>query len=230
MPDSWCLALLDETDGVETVNFAAQPLDRGIGEAMHIGVEDGAKSQESFLLNGSPDPKPLPRWFALYTASRHEKRVAQHLDQRAIEHYLPLYRSQRKWSDGSKVTLDLPLFPGYLFVRIQRNERVKVLEVPGALTVVGRTGREPVPLAEEVIEALRTGLEQRRAEPHALLTMGQRARIRSGALVGMEGVVQRVKNGFRVVLTLEHIQRSIAVEVDAEDLEPVSGEDPIRFR
>ena len=160
-------------------------------------------------------------WFAVYTASRHEKSVAQHLTQREIEFYLPLYRSARKWSDGSKVTLELPLFPGYLFVHIKRSERVRVLNVPGALAVVGGTGREPIPLPEGTIDALRAGLQVRAAEPCPLVTVGQRARIRSGALAGMEGVVVRKKNGFRVVLTLEHIMQSIAVEVAADDLEPM---------
>jgi transcription antitermination factor NusG len=162
-----------------------------------------------------------PNWFAVYTASRHEKRVAQHLSQREIEFYLPLYRSARKWSDGSKVTLELPLFPGYLFVHIKRNERVRVLNVPGALAVVGGMGREPVPLPDGAIDALRAGLHLRAAEPCPLLMVGQRARIRFGALAGMEGIVVRKKNGLRVVLTLEHIMQSIAVEVDGNDLEPL---------
>ena len=90
-----------------------------------------------------PDAPCESNWFAVYTASRHEKRVAQHLTQREIEFYLPLYRSARKWRDGSKVTLELPLFPGYLFVHIKRSERVRVLNVPGALAVVGGTGASP---------------------------------------------------------------------------------------
>ena len=126
-----------------------------------------------------------------------------------------------QWSDGSKVTLDLPLFPGYLFVHIKRTERVRVLEVPGALAVVGGSGREPIPMPDEAIESLRTGLHLRAVEPHALVTVGQRARIRSGALAGMEGIVVRKKNSLRMVLTLEYIQRSIAVEVSADDLEPL---------
>jgi transcription antitermination factor NusG len=181
------------------------------------------RSEDCFLPEFAPDQVFEPKWFAVYTTSRHEKRVAQHLVQRQIEHYLPLYRSQRKWSDGSRVTLDLPLFPGYLFVHIKRTERVRVLDVPGALAVVGGTGREPVAMPDEAIDALRTGLHMRRVEPHPLLTAGQRARIRSGALAGMEGIVVRWKTGFRVVLTLEHIQRSIAVEVGGEDLEPLGS-------
>jgi transcription antitermination factor NusG len=173
------------------------------------------------LMSGGAQP---PRWFALYTASRHEKRVAQHLIQREIEFYLPLYRSERKWSDGSRVTLDLPLFPGYLFIRIQRSERSLVLGVPGALAVVGGTGGEPAWLPDATIDTLRSGLETRTARPHPLLTVGQRARIRSGALTGFEGIVVRNKNSFRVVLTVEHIMQSYAVEVALEDLEPLTAD------
>lgn len=164
------------------------------------------------------------RWFALYTTSRHEKRIAQHLVQREIEHYLPLYQADRKWRDGSRVTLDLPLFPGYIFVRIQRSQRVSVLSVPGALSVVGGTGGEPAPLPDGAIEALRWGLMEHRIEPHPLLRVGQFARIRSGAFAGMEGIVVRKKSGFRVVLTLEQIMQSVAVELDEEDVEPLAGE------
>jgi len=166
----------------------------------------------------------VPSWFAVYTSSRHEKRVQQHLSQRGIEHFLPLYRSQRKWSDGSRVTLDLPLFPGYIFVSIRRFERVRVLEVPGVLAIVGGTGREPAPLLEFEINALRTGLHLRQVEPHPFLTVGERVRIRSGALAGMEGVVVRMKNALRVILTMDLILQSIAVEVDARELEPVDSE------
>jgi transcription antitermination factor NusG len=167
------------------------------------------------------DPTLATNWFAVYTTSRHEKRVDQHLSLREIEHYLPLYQTQRKWSDGSRVTLNLPLFPGYIFVRIKRAQRVRVLEVPGVLTIVGGTGGAPAPLPLADIEALRTGLHLRRAEPHPLLQIGQRARIRSGALAGMEGIVLRKKNSFRVVLTMDAIMQSIAVEVDANELEPL---------
>jgi transcription antitermination factor NusG len=150
------------------------------------------------------------------------------LRQRQIEFYLPLYRSERKWSDGSKVTLELPLFPSYLFIHIRRNERVRVLGVPGVLAVVGGTGGEPAPLPDATIEALRSGLELRPAQPHPLMTAGQRVRIRSGALAGLEGIVVRNKNSFRVVMTLQHIMQSYAVEVDLEDLEPLTpGDLPI---
>jgi transcription antitermination factor NusG len=145
---------------------------------------------------------------------------------RKIEHYLPLYHPRRRWADGSIVTLDLPLFPGYIFVRIDRGERVRVLEVPGVVTFVGGTGRQPASLPEEEIEALRSGLRLRRAAPHPLLTVGQRARIKSGALAGMEGVVVRQKGGVRIVLTVNLTMQSVAVEVDGTELEPIDSSQP----
>lgn len=191
-------------------------MQRSIFEDVQVvtpSAEGGAEVTSSFS-----------RWFALYTTCRHEKRIAQHLSQREIEHYLPLYQADRKWRDGSRVTLDLPLFPGYIFVRIQRSQRVSVLSVPGALAVVGGTGGEPAPLPDGAIEALRSGLLEHRVEPHPLLRVGQFARIRSGAFAGMEGVVVRKKSGFRVVLTLEQIMKSVAVELDEEDVEPLIDE------
>jgi transcription elongation factor/antiterminator RfaH len=173
----------------------------------------------------SPDEPQTSNWYALYTTPRHEKRVAEHLGQRQIECYLPLYRSERRWSDGSRVTLDLPLFPGYLFIHIRRNERLAVLTVRGALLVVGGTGGEPAPLPDATIETLRTGLTLHAAQPHRTVTAGQRVRIRSGALAGLEGIVVRHKNSVRVVITLEHIMQSCAVEVDLEDLEPLTPGD-----
>jgi transcription antitermination factor NusG len=192
--------------------------------------------KRSFLQADGPsasrtEERPFaPKWFAVYTSPRHEKRVGQYLRQREIEHYLPLYHAQRRWSDGSKVTLDLPLFPGYLFVRVDWSERVRVLEVPGVLTVVGGTGRHPASLPDAEIEALRMGLPLRHTEPHPMLTVGQRARIRSGALAGMEGVVMRQKNDLRVVLTMDLILQSVAVEVDAAELESVDFEVPGSIR
>jgi transcription antitermination factor NusG len=147
-----------------------------------------------------------------------------HLEQREIEHFLPLFGSERSWRGRSKVNLDLPLFPGYLFVRIHSAERGRVLSVPGALALVVGVGRQPATVADTTISSLRSGLAQRKVEPHPLLLKGQRARIRSGPFTGMEGVVVRVKCGMRVVLTLELVKQSIAIEVSEEDLEPLGTE------
>lgn len=196
---------------------SSEDCEKAVPEIDHQEIVPASK----LSLELPPDAQPAPKWFAVYTNSRHEKRVAQQLSMRQIEHYLPLYHVQRKWSNGLRVTLDLPLFPGYIFVRIQRMQRVRVLEVPGVLAIVGGTGGEPAALPEDDIEALRSGLPLRRVEPHPLLNVGQRARIRSGAFAGMEGVVVRKKNSFRVVLTLDAIMQSFAVEVDGKELEPL---------
>ena len=162
------------------------------------------------------------RWFAVYTTCRHEKRVANHLVQRDIEHFLPIYQTQHKWKDGTRVMVDLPLFPGYVFVRIDARKRVGVLEVPGVISMIG-TGSRPAALPDFEVEALRAGLDPMRAEPHPLLTVGQRVRIKSGALAGVEGIVIRKKSGFRVVLTLSLLMQSIAIEVNGDDVELVDA-------
>jgi transcription antitermination factor NusG len=159
-------------------------------------------------------------WFATYTVPRHEKRIAEYFTLREIEHYLPLYRAQHKWKDGSKVVLELPLFPNYIFARIARSERVRVLETPGVVSLVGY-GREACPVSDSYIAFLREGIRLRKVEPHPYLVVGERVRIKAGPMAGMEGVLVRKKNNLRVVLTLEMIMQSVAVEVDAEDLEPV---------
>jgi transcription antitermination factor NusG len=165
-------------------------------------------------------PDPSCRWYGAYTKPCHEKRVAEHLEIRNIELFLPLYQSSRRWNNGCKVTLERPLFPGYVFVHIAPNERVRVLELSGVVSIVGTT-REPTPLPDEDIERLRSGLHLVHAEPHPTLTMGETVRICRGPLEGMTGVVTRQKNSFRVVLAVELIMKSVAVEVSASDVEPI---------
>lgn len=161
------------------------------------------------------------KWYAVYTIPRHEKRLAERFTARSIEHFLPVYRAQRRWKDGSRVNLDLPLFPNYIFVHICAQQRPSVLAVPGTLTIVGNR-REPAALLDSEIEALRKAADPTKVEPHPYLVVGQRARITNGPFAGMEGVLLRKKNGLRVVLTLSVIQESVAVELDACDLVPTN--------
>ena len=165
------------------------------------------------------------KWFAAYTTSRHEKRIAEHLGLRQVEHFLPLYKAQHRWRNGLKPVIELPLFPNYLFVRIGRSERSRVFEVPGVLSIVG-CGREPLPVPDTYIQWLQEGLRARKLEPHPYLVVGEKVRIKAGAMGGMEGVLIRKKNSYRVVVSLELIMRSVVVEVDAEDLEPVGLSSP----
>jgi transcription antitermination factor NusG len=168
---------------------------------------------------GAGDKKMLQHWFAVYTAPRHEKRVAKHFQVRQIEHFLPLYNMQRHWKNRLQQIVQFPLFPSYLFVQISWNNRISVLEIPGVVSLVG-DGTESTSISGNYLEFLRENLAQSKAEPHPYLASGERVRIKSGAMAGMEGVlVRKNKNGFRVVVTLELIRRSIAVRVDIADLE-----------
>lgn len=157
-------------------------------------------------------------WFAAYTTPRHEKMVARHLVGRHIESFLPLYTSIRRWKNGCRLPIEKPLFPGYIFVHIPRRESVKVLQVPGVVSIVS-TGREPSALPSAEIESLRAALPLLRVEPHPYLVVGEKVRINSGSLAGMIGVLVRKKNDLRVVLTLDLIQQSVAVEIDADQIE-----------
>ncbi len=163
-----------------------------------------------------------PRWYAAYTCANHEKQVAQQLRNRGVEHFLPLYDAVHRWKDR-RVRLQLPLFPGYVFVRLPLRDRLEVLQIPSVIRLVGFGGGLPASLPEREIEILRTGFAgDLRAQPHPYLTIGRRVRIINGPLAGMEGILRRRKGNYRVVLAVDLIQRSIAVEADAADLAPLA--------
>ena len=160
------------------------------------------------------------RWYALYTCANHEKRVAAELSSRTVEHFLPLYSSLRRWKDR-RVRLDLPLFPGYVFVRLAVQDRLRALEVPSVVRLVG-FNNQPAALPDEEMEILRSGLRQRSgAEPHPFLTVGRRVQITGGPFAGLEGVLKRKSNSLRVIISLNLIQRSLAVGVDVADIVPI---------
>jgi len=160
------------------------------------------------------------RWYAAYTSPRHEKKVAQQMEGNRIQSFLPLYRSVRRWKDRSK-ELDLPLFPGYIFVRIALRDRLQVLQVPGVVQLVSFSGK-PAVVPDAEIDALSRGLAGGlHAQPHPYLKVGKRVRVHSGPMSGVEGVLVRRKDKFRIVLSIHLIQRSVAVEVDESEVEPV---------
>ena len=160
------------------------------------------------------------RWYALYTCANRERRVADQLRSRGIEHFLPQYESLREWKDR-KVRLQLPLFPGYVFVHLALQNRLCVLQIPGVAHIVGFGGRA-TPLADEDVARVRICLDHGfRAQPHRFLQVGRRVRVRSGLLTGLEGIIVRRKNAARFVISFVSIQRSIAVELDSAALESV---------
>jgi transcription antitermination factor NusG len=160
-----------------------------------------------------------PHWYAAYTCANHEKGVTQQLERRSVECFLPLYDSVRRWKDRP-VRLQLPLFPGYIFVRLALRDQLKVLEIPSVVRLVGFDGH-PAPLPLEEIETIRTCLAQRQPmQTHRFVRRGQRVRVLSGPLEGLTGIVLRQKKRTRFVISLELLMRSVAVEIDSADFDP----------
>ena len=168
-----------------------------------------------------PEPaRDTARWYAAYTSARHEKKVAQQLCERNIECFLPLYRSVRRWKDRRK-ELDLVLFPGYVFVHLALAERLRVLQLPGVSRFVSFNG-QPAALPNDDVEALRNGLAHCvAAEHHPYLTVGRRVRVVYGPLSGAQGILVRWKNNSRLVISIDAIMRSVALEIDEADVVPL---------
>lgn len=160
------------------------------------------------------------RWYAAYTASHHEKHVAEQLTRRNIECFLPLYKEVRCWCKRKPVELAVPLFSNYVFVHVHHGQRSTVLGTPGIVSIVGSSQRS-WDLPDHEIEALRNGTQGRDVRPHPYLTVGERARVKSGLLTGLEGVILREKRNLRLVLSLDRIMQSVAIEVNAEEMEPL---------
>lgn len=162
----------------------------------------------------------LPPWFALRVKPRFEKLVATVAHNKGFEEFLPLYKSRRRWSDRYK-TVELPLFPGYVFCRVNPERRLPLLTIPGALHFVG-IGKIPAPVDEAEIAAiqaaLRSGLY---AEPWPFLDVGQRVRIADGPLADLEGILIQVRKQHRVVISVTLLRRSVAVEVECDWVRPL---------
>jgi len=169
----------------------------------------------------SPSCHEDPReWFAVVTTPQHEKAASRHLDFAGIETFLPTYKSSRTWKNRQKVKVELPLFPTYLFVRIHQGQRGRVLSAPGVRQLVGNS-RGPVCVHDREIEFLRTSLSDQKAEPFTGLLVGQRVRVKSGSMRGVEGCLVRKSSEWRFVLTVQLIYQHVSVEVDASTLEPI---------
>jgi transcription antitermination factor NusG len=157
-------------------------------------------------------------WYAAHVRSRHEKQVERQLEERRVTCFLPVYRSVRRWKDRRK-ELDLVLFPGYVFIQLDLKDRLRVLQVPSVVRFVSFNGH-PAPLPDAEIETLINGLAKGvRAEPHPYLKVGHRVRVKYGPLAGTQGILVRRKDKFRLVLSIDLIMRSVAVEVDEADVE-----------
>lgn len=159
-------------------------------------------------------------WFAVYTRHQHEKMVACSLSGKGFETFLPLYNTAHRWKDRVK-QLSLPLFPNYVFIQGGLERRADILSTLGIYDFVRASGR-PAPIPSEEIEAVRRVVEKGlNAEPHPFLRVGDRVRLTSGPLEGIEGILLRKKSFYRLILSVDLLARSIAVEVDAADVERV---------
>jgi transcription antitermination factor NusG len=168
-----------------------------------------------------PDESRLSApWYAIYTRHQHEKTIAQVLSAKGLDVFLPLYTTPRRWKDRTKL-LSLPLFPCYIFLRGIKERRLEVVKTPGIVSVLSSNG-EPAVIPESEIEAVRRAIEWGKGvEPHPFLRCGDRVRVTSGPLRGLEGILVRRKNLFRLVLSVEILERSAAVEVDVAAVERV---------
>ncbi len=159
-------------------------------------------------------------WYAAQVKPRSEKAVSAALRQKGYEEFLPLYASQRAWSDRVK-TVHLPLFAGYVFLQLDIRHRLAVLKTPGVLSFVS-LGSEPTPIEGREIESIRSlvraGLP---VGPWPYLREGQAVEVERGALKGLRGILLKVKNEFRLVVSVHLLQRSVAVEVEREAVRPL---------
>jgi transcription antitermination factor NusG len=165
-------------------------------------------------------------WYALYTRHQHEKSVHQVLTGKGFEAFLPLYTTAHQWKDRVK-RVSLPLFPCYVFLRGPLVQWLPVLSTPGVHTVVG-CGGQPATISNAEIDAVRRVVESpMNAEPHPYLKCGDRVRVTAGPLRGLEGLLVRKKNWCKLLLSVEMLQRSVAVEVDATMIQRVGGRSSI---
>jgi len=160
-------------------------------------------------------------WYAVITQPRHEKVVAEHFRAKSIEAFLPLFTVSSRWKDR-RVILERPFFPGYVFIRISISERRRIFGTAGVVRMLA-FGGVPAVIDNAEIDAVRLCLSRGlKPEPHPYLVTGECVRVISGALIGLEGVIVRQKNGLRIVVSISLIRRSVTVEVDAHQLQPLS--------
>jgi len=156
-------------------------------------------------------------WQVLHVIANHEKRVAQHLSVRSVEHYLPLYTERSKWTDRS-VLLDRPLFTGYVFVRFSPYAKFPVVSTPGVIRLLG--DHESDTVSAEEIDRIRNGLSSGcLLRPHANVTLGTAVRVRSGAFRDVEGIVTEFRHQCRVIIALSAVKQCFSLEVELGDID-----------
>ncbi len=161
-------------------------------------------------------------WYALRVRSNHERVAAMHLREQGYEEFCPAYKAERQWSDRKK-TLEQFLFPGYVFCRLNPDDRLPVLMMPGVVNVVG-FGSQPAAIPDQEIEHVRTMVRSGLlVTPWPFLSVGQTVVLERGPLAGVEGILQQIKKTFRLVVSVQMLQRSVSTEVDRAWVRPISA-------
>lgn len=180
----------------------------------------------SFAVNPLPEVLTVPvaaetpRWYAVYTYPRHEKAVAEQLEAKCVEAFLPIFARRSRWKDRN-VELSLPLFPGYVFTRITMGDRTKIVSTPSVVRILSFNGR-PAEIPDQEIESVRLCVGGGATlEVHPIPEVGELVRVCSGVFEGVEGIVLNRKNKCKVIISISLIHQAVALEIDSKDLEPV---------
>ncbi len=172
----------------------------------------------------SVDPRSA-LWYAVRVRSNYERVTATHLHERGYEEFSPCYQVHRRWSDRTK-TIDQPLFPGYVFARLNPHNRLLVVTAPGVVGLVG-LGKLPTPIPDQEIENIRMMVQSGLLmKPWPFLEVGQRVLIERGPLAGVEGILLDVKGRFRLVVSISLLHRSVSAEVDRNWVRPIKPSRP----
>jgi transcription antitermination factor NusG len=189
-----------------------------------VGTHMSNVIQASCLLEDAESTDDV-LWYAVHVRSNFERVVSRNLQDKAYELFLPTYRSQRQWSDRKK-HVDVPLFPGYVFCRLDPQNRLPVLSVPGVVQIVGQ-GKSPTAISETEIGAIKTILKSDLPYlPWSSLVAGRRVVVERGPLMGVEGVLMEARGPHRLIVSVMMLQRSVAVEVDASWVRPIAAVTP----
>jgi transcription antitermination factor NusG len=181
---------------------------------------------KTYETSSSSEAEVCGNWYALYTKHRHEKVIARNLTYKGFETFVPLYEAARNWKDRVK-QIYIPLFPCYVFFRGDLERRLDIVKIPGIFSLVS-SGDRPAPILASEIENIRraagTGAH---LEPHPFLNCGDRVRIKCGPLAGIEGILVRKKNVYRLVLSVEILGKAAAVELDGHQVERLARKEDL---
>jgi len=214
--------------GIDVTETEKETEDAGpsAGTSRDLALPDGPAIEtpptSAIIQPGQFDRLIDPGWYALYTRSRHEKKLLSELTDRSIDVFLPMREVLSRWKDRKK-RIWLPLFPGYIFLHQidTPGNRFRVLNMPGAVRFVGHEGHaDRIP--DEQIEAVRRFLETKIAvDPYPYIRMGQRVEIIAGPLSGIQGILIQKKGRFRFVLRVDLIRQAVSIEIDTSDVRPM---------